>query len=152
MDCGAAPIFVRLLSLPSDDVWEKAVMALGNIAGDLPHYRDLVLYAGAMPPLLQQFHQKSKQSMWRVTTWTLSNFCRGKPPPHFQMVRPALSNLAQLIFCPDDGVLNDSCWALSYMSSSDGSTDRIQAVIEAGSAVILWSYFSTQILPYKIPC
>lgn len=130
MESGAVPIFVRLLSSPNDDVREQAVWALGNIAGDSPPYRDLVLQAGAMQPLLQQLHQNSKLSMLRNATWTLSNFCRGKPQPDFNMVRPALSTLAQLIFSPDEEVLTDACWALSYLS--DGPNEKIQAVIEAG--------------------
>jgi importin subunit alpha-1 len=130
MEVGAVPIFVRLLLSPNDDVREQAVWALGNIAGDSPPCRDLVLQAGAMNPLLQQLHQNSKLTMLRNATWTLSNFCRGKPQPDFEMVRPALPTLAQLIFSPDEEVLTDACWALSYLS--DGPNEKIQAVIEAG--------------------
>eukprot|EP00934_Nitzschia_sp_Nitz4_P007055 Nitzschia sp. Nitz4//scaffold10_size219509//129848//131776//NITZ4_001437-RA/size219509-processed-gene-0.243-mRNA-1//1//CDS//3329532947//7045//frame0 len=130
MEVGAVPIFVRLLLSPNDDVREQAVWALGNIAGDSPPCRDLVLQAGAMQPLLQQLHQNSKLSMLRNATWTLSNFCRGKPQPDFDMVRPALPTLSQLIFSPDEEVLTDACWALSYLS--DGPNEKIQAVIEAG--------------------
>ncbi len=130
MEVGAVPIFVRLLMSPNDDVREQAVWALGNIAGDSPPCRDLVLQAGAMQPLLMQLHQNSKLSMLRNATWTLSNFCRGKPQPDFEMVRPALPTLAQLIFSPDEEVLTDACWALSYLS--DGPNEKIQAVIESG--------------------
>mmetsp|Transcript_38647 Transcript_38647/g.83958 ORF Transcript_38647/g.83958 Transcript_38647/m.83958 type:complete len:565 (+) Transcript_38647:124-1818(+) len=130
IEVGAVPIFVRLLMSPNDDVREQAVWALGNIAGDSPPCRDLVLQAGAMQPLLQQLHQNSKLSMLRNATWTLSNFCRGKPQPNFEMVKPSLATLAQLIFSPDEEVLTDACWALSYLS--DGPNEKIQAVIEAG--------------------
>lgn len=130
MEVGAVPIFVRLLMSPNDDVREQAVWALGNIAGDSPPCRDLVLQAGAMHPLLNQLHQNSKLSMLRNATWTLSNFCRGKPQPDFELVRPSLPTLAQLIFSPDEEVLTDACWALSYLS--DGPNEKIQAVIEAG--------------------
>lgn len=130
IDHGAVPIFVRLLGSPSDDVREQAVWALGNIAGDSPKCRDLVLNHGALMPLLAQFNEHAKLSMLRNATWTLSNFCRGKPQPQFEQTKPALPALAQLIHSNDEEVLTDACWALSYLS--DGTNDKIQAVIEAG--------------------
>ncbi len=105
---GAVPIFCRLLSSPNEDVREQAVWALGNIAGDSPTCRDLVLREGAMQPLLQQLRKGSKLSMLRRATWTLSNFCRGKPQPEFGTVQPALPTLAQLINSPDEEVLADA--------------------------------------------
>jgi hypothetical protein len=45
-------------------------------------------------------------------------------------IAPALSVLTKLVFSLDDEVLIDACWAISYLS--DGSNDKIQAVIESG--------------------
>uniref|UniRef100_A0A7R9VPI5 Importin subunit alpha n=1 Tax=Chlamydomonas euryale TaxID=1486919 RepID=A0A7R9VPI5_9CHLO len=129
IDEGAVPIFVQLLSSQSDDVREQAVWALGNIAGDSPRCRDFVLGYNAMPPLLEQLNSNAKIGMLRNATWTLSNFCRGKPPPNFAITRQALPTLAQLIHHNDEEVLTDACWALSYLS--DGDNDRIDKVIEA---------------------
>ncbi|KAB5527397.1 hypothetical protein DKX38_021244 [Salix brachista] len=130
IDHGAIPIFVKLLSSPAEDVREQAVWALGNVAGDSPKCRDLVLGHGALMPLLAQFNEHAKLSMLRNATWTLSNFCRGKPQPLFDQTKPALPALERLIHSNDDEVLTDACWALSYLS--DGSNEKIQAVIEAG--------------------
>lgn len=132
------------------DVREQAVWALGNIAGDSPKCRDYVLQQGALRPLLALLNEHHKISMVRNATWTLSNFCRGKnPQPSWELVSsdtwhgdrtladacsmqisPALSVLTKLVFSLDDEVLIDACWALSYLS--DGSNDKIQAVIESG--------------------
>ncbi|KAJ7980328.1 Importin subunit alpha [Quillaja saponaria] len=135
IDHGAVPIFVKLLGSPSDDVREQAVWALGNVAGDSPRCRDLVLSNGALIPLLAQLNEHAKLSMLRNATWTLSNFCRGKPQPPFEQVRPALPALERLVNSSDEEVLTDACWALSYLS--DGTNDKIQAVIEAGVCVRL---------------
>ncbi|AES92712.2 putative importin subunit alpha [Medicago truncatula] len=131
VDHGAVPILVELLSSPSYDLRYQAVWALGNIAGDSPRCRDLVFSHGALIPLLTQLNEQAKLSMLRVATWTLSSFCKGKPPPPIEQVRPALPSLERLILSNDDEeVLSDACWAFSYLS--DGTNDKIQAVIEAG--------------------
>ena len=41
-----------------------------------------------------------------------------------------MPTLAQLIYSPDEEVLTDACWALSYLS--DGPNEKIQAVIDTG--------------------
>lgn len=130
IDNGAIPVFVHLLSSPNDDVREQAVWALGNIAGDSAICRDLVLDASALHPLLMQLTGDSKVTMLRNATWTLSNLCRGKPPPNFDMVKPALGTLVHLIYFDDEEVLTDACWALSYLS--DGTNEKIKAVVESG--------------------
>ena len=48
----------------------------------------------------------------------------------FQNVRVALPYLGKLIHYSDEEVLTDACWALSYLS--DGTNDKIEAVIQSG--------------------
>ena len=139
---------MALLQSPSDDVREQAVWALGNIAGDSYRCRDLVLQANALPPLLGQLNEHSKVSMLRNATWTLSNFCRGKPQPNFEAIKPALPTLAQLIHSSDDEVLTDACWALSYLS--DGSNDKIDAVVQCKVCPRLVELLMHKLLTYLL--
>lgn len=135
MQYGAVDIFVQLLRSPQEDVKEQAVWALGNIAGDSSVARDLVLQRGIMQPLLEVCVPTARISLLRNATWTLSNLCRGKPQPTWELVSAALPILSQLIYSTDDEVLTDACWALSYLSDDQGSQNqKIQAVIQSGVA------------------
>lgn len=78
-------------------LFEQAVWALGNVAGDSPKCRDLVLGHGALMPLLAQLTENTKLSMLRNATWTLSNFCRGKPQPPFEQVCDVIITLTLLL-------------------------------------------------------
>ena len=131
INSGAIPHFISLLSSPNLAVREQAVWALGIIASNSPMCRDDVILAGAVRPLLALLSEEQTLSMLRNATWTLSNFCRGKQPqPDWDLISPAIPTLSKLIHSPDDEVLIDACWAISYLS--DRSNDKIQVVIEAG--------------------
>ena len=82
-----------------------------------------------MAPLLSVLETTGthKQSLLRNATWTLSNFCRGKPAPDLQLIAPALPTMARLVLCQDSEVLSDVCWAMSYVS--DGDEQRIDALL-----------------------
>jgi importin subunit alpha-1 len=129
-DNGAIAMFVHLLSSGSEDVREQAVWALGNIAGDSPRFRDLVLRSGASIPIITVMHQTTKPSLLRNATWTLSNLCRGKPRPDWELIQPLIAPLAKNLDIDDQESLSNVLWALSYIS--DGSSENIQALLDCG--------------------
>lgn len=80
IDAGAVPEFVRLMDSPNTNVAEQAVWALGNIAGDNPGARDMVLGLGAVTAVQRMLAgpHAATVSVLRNLTWATSNLCRGK--------------------------------------------------------------------------
>ncbi|XP_057306044.1 importin subunit alpha-1-like [Hydractinia symbiolongicarpus] len=131
VEAGAVDCFVELLSSQHAQVQEQAVWALGNIAGDGPDFRDYVISRGVVDPLLALIKQNTPHLFLRNVTWTLSNLCRNKnPPPKLESIQKALPALAALIHYPDNDVVADACWALSYLT--DGPNEKISVIIQTG--------------------
>ena len=57
-------------------------------------------------PLVAILHRKGIDiTMLRNAVWTVSNCCRGKPPPPFGVVKEALTGLSKAIWSEDDEVV-----------------------------------------------
>ncbi|GAB5356500.1 hypothetical protein AAMO2058_000295300 [Amorphochlora amoebiformis] len=149
---GAIREFIRLLDSPNAEVKEQGVWALGNVAGDSPAFRDLVLQNGAAAKVVGICNQSTLVSTLRNCAWTLSNFCRGKPQPDFRLVSPILPTLRKLLNHPDNEVLTDTCWALSYLSDDNtASNQKIEAVVSHGIVPKLVHYLHHQSASVKTP-
>lgn len=128
---GAVEHFLRLLDSPHQNVCEQAVWALGNIIGDGPQCRDLVINLGVVDPLLKFINPDIPISFLRNVTWVIVNLCRSKePPPPIDTIQKLLPTLAFLIQTLDTNILVDTVWAISYLT--DAGNNIIQMVIDAG--------------------
>lgn len=128
---GSVEHFLRLLHSPHQNVCEQAVWALGNIIGDGPYCRDLVIRLGVVPPLLQFITPDIPMSFLRNVTWVIVNLCRSKdPPPPEETITQLLPALAFLIQHSDTNILVDTVWAISYLT--DAGNNIIQMIIDAG--------------------
>ncbi|CAI9778450.1 unnamed protein product [Fraxinus pennsylvanica] len=79
-------------------------------------------------PLLAQFNDKTKLTIVRKATETLSNLCARHP--QLEQVKSAILPLAHLIQTDDEEGLKHACWALFRLTC--GEMDIRQAVIDAG--------------------
>lgn len=135
VEAGAIPAFINLVSSPHQYISDQAIWALGNIAGDGPDFRDLVIKLRGLNPLLTLLDVPDfsvyPNNYLRNITWTISNLCRHKnSPPPLTAVVPILKALTCLLQSNDMKVLADACWAVSYLT--DGTNERIEVVIRAG--------------------
>jgi len=97
-----------------------------------------VIKSGALIPLLRVCAAEGGVgptiSLLRNATWAISNLCRGKPQPDFNVVRHAIPCLNYLLGSTDEEVLTDACWAISYLTDdSTPNNIKIQYVVESGS-------------------
>ena len=128
---GCVPLLVQMMNSTNEEVREQAVWALGNIGGDAAHCRDIILQNQGLGLLIKCLKASTKHSMTKNSSWTISNLCRGKPPPLYEMVREALPALAAVVAEQNDAeILSDSLWALSHLS--EGSEDKADALIATG--------------------
>mgnify|MGYP000853967859 CR=1 FL=1 len=95
----------------------KAIWALGNISGDSHTFRDLILKQGGVNAMIKFMEGKTDLAIVKHGTWALSNFCRGKPAPRFELVKNAIPHFAKVLKTQEDvEVLTDVAWALSHLS------------------------------------
>jgi len=50
--------------------------------------RDKVFSANGLTKIIKVLKTAEKQEMVKQCVWTLSNFCRGKPPLEFKVLKP----------------------------------------------------------------
>lgn len=149
ISCGAMNVLLAALRSPLDDVREQAVWGIGNIAGDSPRMRDLVLASGVVDAFVEFMTTSSRLSMLRNVCWAASNLCRGKPQPDRSLVAPLVPIMARMTFTTDEEVLTDAAWSISYLS--DGPNESIQAVIESGVTPRLVQLLSHQSFSVQTP-
>ncbi|CAD7951112.1 unnamed protein product [Amoebophrya sp. A120] len=150
VESGGLEAFLQILNSRSalrSELCEQAIWALGNIAGDGPVLRDKLLERNAIKVLQNicsavtqlQWNDKEKTDVLRNVMWLMSNLCRGKPSPPFEVVCPAFEVFAEVVGRNlDHDMTIDSMWGLSYLTQSTGDEQedvrRAYALLLSGQA------------------
>lgn len=131
VESGALPKLIKLIRSPDLRVCEQAVWALGNIIGDGSETRDLVISYGMVPELLSLMHPELEVGFLRNATWVLVNLCRYKnPPTNIAVIKQLLPALLFLVDSPDQTILVDTTWAISYITEL--GSEYSQLIIDSG--------------------
>lgn len=131
------------LLLCEEKVADQAIWALGNIAGDSPVFRNLVLECNILNNLLTlagHITSNYENNIHRIRNiaWTCTNLCRNRyPPTEMRYIEHILPLINQLMLIPDTQVVTDALWGLSYVT--DCPVDRVNKVIELKMHVTLIS-------------
>jgi len=86
-----------LLKSKNQAIAEQAIWAIGNIAGDCAAYRDMILKCGGLDPLVNILSTSSSFNTIKHGSWALSNLCRGRPIPKFELVSNSIPVFAQIL-------------------------------------------------------
>ena len=124
VQAGALVCFAEMLDrTAAPDCIEQAIWGLGNIAGDGSQARDAVLALphNVLSKLVGIIRLPDvKLAVRRNAIWTISNLCRGKPPPPAELFFPpnsiAAETALQCLALEDDEVRADALWGLSYLA------------------------------------
>ena len=144
------PVLVRLLGCEDMEIVEQAGWALGNLAGDGVEPRNRIHDAGGVAAGIAALRNpKLSAAGRRNITWTMSNLCRGKPPPKPEQVGCLMDYfrevLCRLVECLQDddrsqeaeGIEKESVdvlWGVSFLT--DGSNAQVQLGIEVVPLVV----------------
>ena len=109
---------------------EQVIWGIGNIAGDSPTTRNRVIESGALDSISTVLNQAPPgTSFMRNASWALSNLCRGRPQPDYNLVKGAIPTLIKVLVENDkEDIITDVCWALSYLS--DGAKERVNDLLQ----------------------
>jgi len=109
---------------------EQVIWGIGNIAGDSSTTRNRVIESGALVSISQVLNQAPPgTSFMRNASWALSNLCRGRPQPDYNLVKGAIPTLIKVLVENDkEDIITDVCWALSYLS--DGAKERVNDLLQ----------------------
>lgn len=123
---GCCPLLLGLCKGSDLTLADQCLWAIANIVGDSHELRDYTIGLGIIDVLeyMNSHIGDYKVDTVRTMAWTLSNLCRHKQPhPPLEVMRKIFPLVLSMMQFSDKAVIQDACWALSYMT--DGSDEQI---------------------------
>jgi importin subunit alpha-6/7 len=105
----------------SFDLQDQIIWTVGNIAGESPAFRNIVIESSIFAKILQYANRfpLGDDNKSNNLVWAMSNLCRGKPPPSSQILKLLDQYFVGFVLKSKTvSMLVDSCWGLSYTTES----------------------------------
>lgn len=128
---GVIPIFIQLLTSSNPDLVENAIWGLGNIAGDCPEFRNMVVMNYTMTTLVALYEKIkfTNEKLRDQIIWAASNLCRRKPAPDIAKILVGFDMFCEVLMAnPKISTEIDCCWSLMAMCKDS----TVQKFVQSG--------------------
>ncbi len=149
---GGIEKIINLMDSNIHEIQEQAVWAIGNIASDSVKTRDKVIHKRGLEKIIKIFTTAERVNLVKHCTWSISNFCRSKPSPDYEVINPAIDLVIKAIYKLDKDYefLVDACWILSYLTEHHKKT--IKKILSTNVLPKLLTFLECPILYIQLPC
>lgn len=150
----AIPILIDIMEKSQHiEVKEQAIWCIGNISGDNTRLRDTILEQNACAIISDLVDQApAGSSFTRNASWTLANFCKGRPMANFDRLKRSISSLTKVMAENDsEEILTDITWAFSY-ASDEGGDERIKIFLDCNAVPRLIQLLNHPNITIAVPC
>lgn len=133
------------------EIQEQAIWAIGNLAGDSIKIRDKIIQKKGLEKIIKHFSTAERITLIKHSVWAISNFCRSKPAPDYENMKPIIDLIIRSIYKLDQDYefLVDSCWVLSYLTEHHKKS--IRRILETNILPKLITFLSYPILYIQLP-
>jgi hypothetical protein len=133
------------------EIQEQAIWAIGNMAGDSIKVRDRIIAKKGLEMIIKIFSTAERNTLIKHCVWAISNFCRSKPAPEYENIKPIIDLIIRAIYKleQDYEFLVDSFWVLSYLTENHKKS--IKKILETNILPKFISLLSCPILYIQLP-
>ena len=142
---------INLIDHEIQEIQEQAIWALGNIAGDSIKIRDRVIQDKGFEKIIKHFSTAQRPSLIKHCVWAISNFCRSKPAPEYEVLLPSIDLIISAVqkFKNDTDLLVDASWVLSYLTENHKRS--IKKIINTGILPEMMTFLDSNVVYIQLP-
>lgn len=149
---GAIEKLIALVESKYQEIQEQAIWALGNIVGDSVKVREKVVQKKGLELIIKQFSATERTSLIKTCTWSISNFCRSRPPPNYELLKPVIPQITRALYKLEEDYefIVDATWILSYLS--ENYKKSIKLVLELNLLPKLAAFLDLPLIHIQLTC